>query len=113
MILFKILKLFGIDVPGWIAQVQSRFEQRVEIAKERLKRASQSTAIVAGLCALGVLAVLSAAGVGLFALYSWVFLNYGQFYGLAAVGSVLILIATILFLTRIMHRWGNFAAAVA
>jgi hypothetical protein len=33
--------------------------------------------------------MLAAAGVGLFALYSWVLLNYGLFNALAAMGGVL------------------------
>src|SRR6202040_845744 len=41
--------------------------------------------------------VLAALAVGLIALYSWVALNYGQFYGFTAVGGVLILIAVIMF----------------
>jgi len=97
MILFRFLKLFGIDVPGHLAQLQARFEQRVEVAKGQVTQAAQTAAIVAVLSALAMLAALSAAGVGLFALYRWVLVNYGQFYGLAAVGGVLILSAIILF----------------
>ena len=97
MILFRILKLFGIDVPARIAQVQASFEQRVEVAKDQVRQAAQTAAVVAALAAVAGLAVLSAAGVGLFALYRWVLLHYGEFYGFAAVGGVLILIAIILF----------------
>jgi hypothetical protein len=98
MILFKLLKLFGVDVPGHISQLRARFEQRVEVAKDRVRRAAQTAAIVAGLSGLAALAALCAASVGLFALYRWVFMNYGQFYGLAAVGGILTLAAMILFL---------------
>jgi hypothetical protein len=35
MILVRLLKLFGIDVPARIAELQARFEQRVEAAKVR------------------------------------------------------------------------------
>ena len=98
MILFKLLKLFGVDVPGHISQLRARFEQRLEIAKDRVRQAAQTAAIVAGLSGLAALAALCAAGVGLFALYRWVFINYGQFYGLAAVGGILTLVAMILFL---------------
>jgi hypothetical protein len=64
MILFRFLKLFGIDVPGHIAQLQARFEQRVEVVKDEVRQTAQKTAIVAALGAVGGLAVLSAAGVG-------------------------------------------------
>ena len=97
MILFRLLKLFGIDVPAHVAQFQASFEQRVEVAKDQVRRAAQTAAVVAALSALGAVALLAALGVGLFALYSWVLLNYGLFYALAAVGGVLILIAIILF----------------
>jgi hypothetical protein len=98
MILFKLLKLFGIEVPGHISQLRARFEQRVEVAKDRVRQAAQRAALVAGLSGLAALAALCAAGIGLFALYRWVFINYGQFYGLAAVGGILTLAAMILFL---------------
>jgi hypothetical protein len=51
---------------------------------------------LAALSALAGLAVAAAAGLSLVALYRWVLMNYGEFYGLAAVGGVLILIAVIL-----------------
>jgi hypothetical protein len=97
MILFRFLKLFGIDVPGHIAQLQARFEQRVEVVKDEVRQTAQKTAIVAALGAVGGLAVLSAAGVGLLALYRWVLENYGEFYGFEAVDGILIVIAVILF----------------
>jgi hypothetical protein len=46
---------------------------------------------------LAGLAALSAFGVGLIALYSWVSSNYGQIYGFAAIGAVLLLIAIIMY----------------
>jgi hypothetical protein len=113
MILLRLLKLFGIDVPARIAQLQATFEQRVEVAKDQVRQAAQTAAVVAVLSALAGLAVLSAAGVGLVALYRWVLLSYGQFYGLAAVGGVLILIAIILFAGAILEAksWSGEGAA--
>jgi hypothetical protein len=52
---------------------------------------------VAAVGAVGGLAALSAAGVGLLALYRWVLENYGEFYGFEVVDGVLIVIAVILF----------------
>jgi hypothetical protein len=103
MILLKLLKLFGIDVPGRIARLQARFEQRVEVARDQVRQAAQIAAVVAALSAIAGVAVLAAAGVGLVALYRWVVLSYGQFYGLAAVGGVLILIAIILITGAILE----------
>jgi hypothetical protein len=101
--MLKLLKLLGIDVHARMAEIQARFDQRVEAAKDQVEQAAQAAAVVAVLSALAGLAVLSAAAVGLFALYRWILLNYGQFYGLAAVGSALILFAIILSAAAILE----------
>jgi hypothetical protein len=103
MMLFKLLKLLGIDVHARMVEIQARFDQRVEAAKDQVKQAAQAAAVVAVLSVLAGLAALSAAAVGLFALYRWISLNYGQFYGLAAVGSALILFAIILTAAAILE----------
>jgi hypothetical protein len=63
---------------------------------DRLSPKSEMRSTLAALSALAGLAVAAAAGLSLVALYRWVLMNYGEFYGLAAVGGVLILIAVIL-----------------
>jgi ABC-type multidrug transport system fused ATPase/permease subunit len=100
--LFNILKLFGLDVPARIAEVRTEIEQRVELAKDHVKQAAQTAGLLAAMFVLAGLAALSALGVGLIALYHWVSLNYGQFYGFAAVGGVLILFAVILFASAVL-----------
>jgi hypothetical protein len=45
--------------------------------------------------------VLSAFGVGLIALYNWVSSSYGQFYGFAATGAILLFIAIVMFAVAI------------
>jgi ABC-type multidrug transport system fused ATPase/permease subunit len=95
--MMKILKLFGLDVPAKIAEIRIKLEERVELAKDHLNQAAQAAAVLAVLFVLASLAALAAVGVGLIALYSWVSLNYGQFYGFAAVGGLLLLIAVIMF----------------
>jgi hypothetical protein len=113
MILFRLLKLFGIDVPARVAQLQASFEQRVKVAKGQVRQAAQTAAVIAALSALAGLAVLAAAGIGLVALYRWVVVNYGEFYGLAAVGGVLILIALILAVGAILEARSFSAAGAA
>ena len=100
--LFNILKLFGLDVPARIAEVRTEIEQRVELAKDHVKQAAQTAGLLAAMFVLAGLAALSALGVGLIALYHWVSLNNGQFYGFAAVGGVLILFAVILFASAVL-----------
>ena len=100
--LMKTLKLFGLDVPSKIAAVQTKLDERVEFAKEHVKDAARTTAILATLFALAALAILSALGVGLIALYWWVALTYGQFYGLAVVIGALIVVAAALSVSAIV-----------
>jgi ABC-type multidrug transport system fused ATPase/permease subunit len=95
--LFRILKLVGIDIPAGMAEVRIDLEERFDLAKDSVQQAAQTAAVVATLFFLASLAALAAFAVGLIALYSWVSSNYGQFYGLAAIGGVLLLIAFIAF----------------
>jgi hypothetical protein len=95
--LIKILKLVGLDVPGRIAAARLKLDERVELAKYHVKEAAQTAAIVTVLFALAVLAILVALGIGFVALYWWVALAYGQFYGLAAVAGLLTIVAIGLF----------------
>jgi uncharacterized membrane protein len=105
--LFKILKLFGIDLPARMAEVRIGVEERFDLAKDSVGQVAQTAAVLALLSFLAGLAVLCAFGVGLIALYSWVSGDYGEFYGLAAIGGVLLLIAIIAFAIAIskVNSW--------
>jgi Putative Actinobacterial Holin-X, holin superfamily III len=95
--LFKILKLFGIDLPARMADVRVAIEERFDLATDSIEQAAQTAAVLALLFLLAGLAALSAFGISLIALYSWVSSNYGQFYGFAAVGAILLCIAVVMF----------------
>jgi ABC-type multidrug transport system fused ATPase/permease subunit len=95
--LFRTLKLFGIDIPARMAEVRIDLEERIDLAKDSVQQAAQTAGVLAMLFFLASLAALAAFAVGLIALYSSVSSNYGQFYGLAAIGGVLLLIAIITF----------------
>jgi uncharacterized membrane protein YqjE len=95
--LFKILKLFGFDLPARMAEARVDLEERFDLAKDSVEHAAQRAAVLAMLFVLAALAALSAFGVSLIALYSWVSSNYGQFYGLAAIGALLLLIAIVMY----------------
>jgi uncharacterized membrane protein len=99
--LFKTLKLFGIDLPARMAEVRVDVEERFDLAKDSVEQAVQTAAVLALLSFLAGLAALSAFGVGLVALYSWVSSNYGQFYGLAAIGAILLFIAVVMLASAI------------
>jgi ABC-type multidrug transport system fused ATPase/permease subunit len=112
---FKILKLFGLDVPARTAEIRIAFEERVELVKDHVNRTAQAAAVLAALFVLAGLAALAALGVGLIALYSWVSLSYGQFYGFAAVGGVLIFLAVIMFASAMIksNSWSAESAGRA
>jgi hypothetical protein len=88
--LFKILKLFGLDVPAKIAAAQLELKQRVEDITGYAKQATQTAALVAVVSAVAAFLLTVAAGVGLFALYRVIAENYGVYAGLGAVAGLLI-----------------------
>jgi hypothetical protein len=94
---FKVLKLFGLDVPAKLAEVRTTLEERVELVKDQVTEQAQATAAIAALFGLAGMAMFAAVGVGLAALYDWIALTYGQFYGYAAVVGVLLLLAATAF----------------
>ena len=88
--LFKILKLFGLDVSVKMTAAKSEIEQRVEEVADCAKQATQTAAIIAALsAAAGVLAAMAAA-VGLFALYRAVAESYGVNAGLPVAAAALV-----------------------
>jgi uncharacterized membrane protein YqjE len=116
MMLFKILKLLGIDLPARMAEARVDIEERFDLAKDSIERTAQTAAILTLLFFLAGLAVLSAFGVGLIALYWWVSSNYGDFYGFAAVGAILLVIAVVTFVSamkRVQSSRGESARHVA
>jgi hypothetical protein len=94
--LFRVLKLFGIDVPAQIEAVKSNIAQRVEDASERVKSAAQQAGLIAALYAVAGVALGVTVAMGLVALYVWVASLYGVYAGLGAVGGLLLLVAIIL-----------------
>jgi hypothetical protein len=96
--LFKLLKLFGLDVPAKVAAAKSVIEQRAEEMAQYAGQTVQTAAVIAALSALaGVLGAM-AVGVGLYALYRVDADSYGVYAGLGVVGGVLVAAALILFL---------------
>jgi hypothetical protein len=103
--LFKILKLFGLDVSAKMAAAKSEIEQRVEEVADYAKQATQTAAIIAILSAAAGVFVAMAVAVGLFALYRAVAESYGVNAGLSVVAAVLV--AATLILLLIARTKGN------
>jgi hypothetical protein len=95
--LFKLLKVFGLDVPAKVAAAKSVIEQRAEEVAQYAGEAMQTAAVIAALSALaGVLGAM-AVGVGLYALYRVDADSYGVYAGLGVVGGVLVAAALMLY----------------
>jgi hypothetical protein len=91
LILFRLLKLFGLDLPARIEAIKLNVEQRVELATDHVKHVAQEAAAIAVLGALAAFTGALAAIVGLIALYRFTAETYGPFAGLGAVAAVLII----------------------
>ena len=94
--LFRILRLFGLDVPAKIEAAKASLELRVERASERAKEVAQASAVIVVLAAFAMAAFSMAFVVGLIALYRWTAEAYGEFAGLSVVGGVLAAAAVVL-----------------
>jgi hypothetical protein len=95
LILFKILKLFGLDVPAKIEALKTALALRAEEASERARVIAQEAAVIAAFGAVASFAAALAFIVGLFALYRWAAENYGPYVGLGVVGGLLVLMTAV------------------
>ncbi len=91
MILFRLLKLFGLDLPTRIEAIKLNVEQRVELATDHVKHDAQEAAAIAVLGGLAAFTGALAAIVGLIALYRFTAETYGPFAGLGVVAAVLVI----------------------
>jgi hypothetical protein len=101
--LFKLLKMFGLDVPARIEAVKADLEQRVEQTLGRVQHVAQETAIISVLFLLGVITGVAAIGIGLGMLYHWIADYYGVYAGLGAVAAIMA-VATVIFVAIGMGR---------
>jgi len=92
--LFKVLKLVGIDVSAKVEAVRSSLEQRIDQATDHVRQVAEQAAVIAALSAVAAVTGACAIGIGLLALFWWAADSYGPFAGLAIVGGLLV-VATI------------------
>ncbi len=88
--LFKLLKLFGLDVKAEIAAVKGEITRRVDDAAERARQLAVGAGIIAALAVFAGLLFVTALGVGLFALYRFLDAAYGPDIALGILAAVLI-----------------------
>jgi hypothetical protein len=99
--LFKMLKLAGLDVPAQIAVARTEIELRAKEAAAYAKQATVTATLVAAFAAFAAFLFVVAAGVGLFALYSVIAEHFGVYAGLGTVAGLLIAAASVLLFAAI------------
>jgi hypothetical protein len=99
--LFKILKLAGLDVPAQIAVARTEIELRAKEAADYAKQATVTATFAAAFAAFAAFLFVVAAGVGLFALYSVIAEHFGVYAGLGTVAGLLIAAASVLLFAAI------------
>ena len=96
--LYKILKLFGLDVRAEVAAVKNQIDQRVEDIADRAKHVAISSALIIALSTFAGLFLTMAIGVGLIALYHTEAETYGVDLALGIVATVLVVATLILII---------------
>jgi hypothetical protein len=88
--LFKLLKLFGLDVRAEIAAVKSEVTRRVDDVTDRARHLAVGAAIIGALATFAGLFFVTAIGVGLYALYRFAEAAYGGDVALGILAAVLV-----------------------
>ncbi len=96
--LFKILKLFGLDVPAKVDAAKALIEERAAEVADRAKHMVLSAALIVALSTFAALFLTAAIGVGLLALYHTEEAAFGMNVALGIVAAVLVA-ATLILLT--------------
>jgi hypothetical protein len=100
--LFKMLKLFGLDVAAEVEATKAVIERRVDEVADRAKHLALSSAIIVALSTFAGLFCTMASGVALFALYRTETAMYGVNVALAVVAAVLVVAALVLVGVAVM-----------
>jgi hypothetical protein len=94
--LFKLLKLFGLDVHAKIAEVKGEITRRVDDVTNRARQLALGATIIAVLAMFAGLFFVTAIGIGLLALYRFAEAAYGADFALAILAAVLVGVVLIL-----------------
>jgi hypothetical protein len=87
--LFRLLKLFGLDIPAKVEAAKAELAQRVEEASEHIKAAAQQFGVIAALYAIAAVTGALAVAIGLAALCIWVARTEGVYVALAVGGGIM------------------------
>ncbi len=100
--LFKLLKLLGLDVRAEIAAVKGEITRRVDDATDRARHLALGGAIIAVLAMFAGLFFVTALGVGLVALYRVAEAAYGPYVALGIIAAVLLAAIVILLVAALV-----------
>jgi hypothetical protein len=100
--LFKLLKLFGLDVRAEIAAVKGEITRRVDDATDRARQLALGGAVIAVLAMFAGLFFVTALGVGLVALYRIAETTYGPDAALGIIAAVLLAAILILLVAALI-----------
>jgi hypothetical protein len=96
LLLLRLLKVLGLDIPARLAELRTRVEHRVEQATAEAKNAIAAAAVTAVLAIVAAITAVAAIAIGFAALYRIVADSYGAQAGFGVVGGILLLITIIL-----------------
>jgi hypothetical protein len=93
--LFKLLKLFGLDVAAKIDAAKSGLEQRVQRTTDHIKDVAEGAAVIAVLGLIASVTATMALVVGLIAAYRFTAQAYGEYPGLGTDAAILIVMTAV------------------
>jgi Putative Actinobacterial Holin-X, holin superfamily III len=93
----EVLHLLGVDLDHKLAQIRAQLEEFKARTTHQLTEQVKATGLMVGFAFVGAVAAIATFVIVLVALYRWVDMYKGRFAALAAVGAVMILLATAMF----------------
>jgi hypothetical protein len=102
--LFRILKLFGLDVPAQVDAATASVESQLNEATTQAKHIANKAAVVLALYALAIITGAMAVGVGLMALYRWTSQEWGTDAAFGIIGGLLVLVSLVFAALAVIRR---------
>jgi hypothetical protein len=108
----EVLHLLGVDLDRKIAEIRAQVEEFKARAIHQVTEQVKATGLMVGFAFVGAIAAIATFIIVLVALYRWVDMYKGPFAALAAVGAVMALLATAMFVLAFGRRNRTPASAV-
>jgi hypothetical protein len=108
----EVLHLLGVDLDRKLAEIRAQVEEFKARATHQVTEQVKATGLMVGFALVGAIAAIATFIIVLVALYRWVDMYKGPFAALAAVGAVMALLATAMFVLAFGRRNRTPASAV-